>query len=417
MKRIRLLMCLLVLLALPTTVMAACSCGDYEHVRSRYTYAQRDSKYHWRTTYWTFKCSTCGDTYEEQWNTDYFAHEFSGNKCTLCGYTRSGGSSTTSCNHNDSSYHVSTPFGSLGYSKNTSTTHYVERHYKITCKVCGKVIDSDYVGRTTESHSFNSTGKCTKCGYNKGGSTRATATPKPNTQTNGFQVENTYSASEGKTTIRWNSNYDGSFEVRAYQVGFENVEWCSYIGNTTNKFITTQRLVPGTSYYIVVTDALGRQARKYFLVPSAGSFQDGKLKATSITVDISYRRKEIKDAYRDAQSIPALYASEIQAEVDGLMSKAASYGLYYNINYGKLAYGRNYNTLIVFRDSNGFVVPEEVWEDKEYSADYVGHHWYCTGMGFFYALNQAYGYIPSGEYYVDLYWDGMLVNTSSFQVH
>ena len=50
-------------------------------------------------------CDSCGDTYAEQVNYDYFEpHTFSNNRCTQCGYTKAGSSSGGSSSWSSSSY-------------------------------------------------------------------------------------------------------------------------------------------------------------------------------------------------------------------------------------------------------------------------------------------------------------------------
>lgn len=420
MKKTLRLICLLVALLTAmtmTTAMAACGHDDLTapfEAGTRETYKQYSSTHH--EVHWAskFVCRTCGDSFWMDWSMEWFPHEFSGNKCTKCGYTR-GGSSSTTCNHNDSSYHESTPVGSVGYATYTASSHYVERHYKITCKVCGKVIDSDYIGHTPEAHSFNTSGKCTKCGYSRGGSTQATATPRPSSSSsNSFYVKTDVRFSGGQTTIQWvDTSYNGSYEVRAYLVGYEDVVWSSYLGSTSSKALTSGDLVPGQSYQIVVKRSTGAEARAIVTIPAASAFADGKLSAASVKVSIEFRYRQPGDTYQEARYTASLNAATIQRRVRrGVDVADNEYGLYYKVDPPSLSHERTYYTMIVIRDPYGYT--QSFHNDETTYLTDGFHYWYCVGEGYWYGLHQAYGYIPSGTYYVDLYWDGMLVNTTPF---
>ena len=157
----------------------ACSHERQDITNSRFTYEPipGDSVRHLTTCYNTWFCLDCGKItlYDEGWYSQEECHDYNTNgKCVLCGYKNST-TPSGSCNHVN---HNSTPVGNIEYNQiwGDNTNHEVERHYKITCSDCGKMIDDDYIGKTTEKHSFDWYGDCTKCGYTKSGASSPSAT-------------------------------------------------------------------------------------------------------------------------------------------------------------------------------------------------------------------------------------------------
>ena len=418
-----LLSLVLILAVFPTNSAMAGREEDCQHFlnqgRTYKTYGIVDAYSHVEWTWETYYCPYCDVLFESMaWYvaSENQGHTFSNNKCTLCGYKKASASSG-SCNHVD---HNSTPFGDIEYTQiwGDSTNHQVERHYKITCSDCGKVIDDNYVGTTTEKHDFDWYGECFKCGYTESGYSyaTATATPKPSSSSNSdFYVRPTVSFVEGTTKISWvDGKNNGPYEVIYWQTGCGG-SMDNAIPNVNGKSVTTSRMVPGCSYAIAVRNSKGNYTDTVNVtIPSASTFVDGKLQASSIKVDIEYRTRKSYQADMDAQKVSILYASDIEDGLDG----NTRYGLRYTINLPQLAKERTYHTMIVFRDTYGATHTEyyEVYTYPRYANSTGYTYWYCLGEDFFYRLNYVHNGIPTGTYYVDLYWDGMLVNTTPFYV-
>ena len=74
----------------------------------------------------------------------------------------------------------------------------------------------------------------------------------------------------------------------------------------------------------------------------------------------------------------------------------------------------------VFRAPNGFKLAENhgeiTYNDFNNNKGGSYYYWYCSGETFFQRLLSTCGTIPAGTYYVDLYWDGMFVQSKSFVV-
>lgn len=177
---------------------------------------------------------------------------------------------------------------------------------------------------------------------------------------------------------------------------------------------TYDGIAPGHYYTIFVEDANGEEISQDFKPAKVEDFSDGALSGSSIKVSTEYRRIDPGQEATEAKEIGKFSASEMESGI----AKGYSYGLYYRIDMPQLSRDRSYETMIVFTAPNGYV-QTAVHKNVTYPRYNNGkgyHFWYCTGDAFFAELNRNNGGIPSGTYTVDLYWDGMLVNTSSFSV-
>ena len=187
------------------------------------------------------------------------------------------------------------------------------------------------------------------------------------------------------------------------------------------KQVTIAYLVPGCTYRFIVYASANYNyitlVDEYITVPATSTFVDGKLSASAIKTTISFRCKTAYTHDSTATSVDYFSASEIRNAYEPQNKK--HYGIKYEITYPKLATTRTYNTMIVYRCPNGYCHAYGEG-DEEYTAfAYSGGRkwWHIHGFGLWNRLLNDCGYIPSGTYYVDLYWDGMLVNTNSFRVY
>ena len=88
----------------------------------------------------------------------------------------------------------------------------------------------------------------------------------------------------------------------------------------------------------------------------------------------------------------------------------------YEINYSKLAYSHTYFTQIAITAPNGYTECE-VYYDLPYKSEYTSNNWYMLGDWTFKKIYNENSTIPPGTWKVDLYWDGMHVNQSTFNVY
>ncbi|MGN0762819.1 MAG: hypothetical protein ACI4MK_05505 [Aristaeellaceae bacterium] len=257
----------------------------------------------------------------------------------------------------------------------------------------------------------------------------APATPKTtsgSTSSRTFDINPGITADSGRFTITW----EDSANAAPYQLKYQYVDesatatQCNFWASTSEKDSTTSSksytflyLIPGKTYKFTVTDCNGAKTSRVMTLPTPSSFVDGKLKASSIKVSLEYRYMESGMSYQDAKSLSRLNATEMMTN---MTNSGHRYGLYYRINLPQLATSREFFTSIVFYAPNGFAEAETAG-DVSYSsfnnASGSYRYWYCAGASFFDHLYEKNGIIPTGTYRVELYWDGMLVNTTTFTVN
>lgn len=161
MKKLWALICILMFVFPVSIASAACAHENWTGVGDAgayYEYAQFTDTHHWRTVTFEFICLDCGYSYWEQWNTDYFPHEFAGDTCTLCGYTRG---QVIVCTHGgwcDGEYWDA-------YEKYSDTKHIKITNVDWKCLSCGDEWTEEK-SRVQEAHEFSGN-KCTLCGYNR----------------------------------------------------------------------------------------------------------------------------------------------------------------------------------------------------------------------------------------------------------
>ena len=233
-----------------------------------------------------------------------------------------------------------------------------------------------------------------------------------------FELDSTVISNNGRVTVSWTDSANNSPYTVAYQyVGNSNVAQPRYwaggneAGSTTySKSFTIDKLIPGNSYRILVTDCNGMSIHHIYELPTPSTFVDVKLKASSIEVQILLRQKDSSASYSTASSIDVLRASDI---ISNRGNK--EYGFRYDINYPKLAYSRRYFTQVAITAPNGYLECE-LGSDIQLETECSGVYWDMLGSWTFKRIYDENSLIPTGTWKVDLYWDGMHVNQSSFNV-
>ena len=243
----------------------------------------------------------------------------------------------------------------------------------------------------------------------------ATPTPKPTaTPQRVFRLNSTVKTDKGRVTISWeDSENNYPYSVSYVYVGKSNAVQSRYEvseGETYSKTITTGDLIPGKTYLIEVKDCNGTSISHTYSLPTPSTFVDGLLKASSIKVKIAPRQKNDSASDKTASSISALRAVDIIADIG-----EKEYGFRYSMDYPKLAHSRNYYTQIAITAPNDYLECE-LSENVEYGAKYSGRYYYMLGDWTFWRIYYENSSIPKGTWKVDLYWDGMHVNQSTFEV-
>ena len=233
-----------------------------------------------------------------------------------------------------------------------------------------------------------------------------------------FELSSNISMNKGHATVSWTDTANNSPYEVAYQcVGKDGVSHPSYwaggdqLSSTTHaKSFTIDELIPGKTYKIMVTDCNGRVITRNYTIPSVSTFVDGKLPASSINITIQPRSKSYGVSDSSANSISTLRASDIMSN-----RYSKEYGFRYEIEYPQLAYSRTYFTQVAIIAPNGYTECE-IHNTIEYGREYSGHYWHMVGDWTFQKMYEYNSSIPSGTWTVELYWDGMFVNRSTFTV-
>lgn len=160
MKKFLSMICALMLLSCGSTASAACSHDNVTNPGDAgvyYEYKQYSDTYHYQSVDMEFICLDCGYSYIMGWiKDDLLPHQFSGNTCTKCGYTRSD---SAECEH--------TTVEEYWYTYYSWEDEYMHRQYQACdscCSSCGEIIPVGDMPSNPEPHTFNNN-KCTLCGY------------------------------------------------------------------------------------------------------------------------------------------------------------------------------------------------------------------------------------------------------------
>ncbi len=235
----------------------------------------------------------------------------------------------------------------------------------------------------------------------------------------GVEISDQVEVSSSGVFVRWTDSGDnGPYRV-AYQYADGESEqdfyWAGgseYDSTTKRDFFLISDMIPGHNYNIKVKDKNGAVATKTVYIPSLGYFIDGKLEDNSMTVTIDPRFKTARDVSdRNAKKLNNFNAAEMMRNLrDGY-----EYGLYYKIKYPSLAYDRTYTMLMAMFAPDDFVVTVAKGTlDLENRYSWI--YWDFVGENFFTRLYDLKGFIPTGTYRIEMYWDGMLVNRKEFKI-
>jgi len=287
-----------------------------------------------------------------------------------------------------------------------------------SCSICGGDGYCDICGGSGYISSLNKNcvcnyGKCPIC---------STSSYLSSSSSRTFELNSRLSGYNGRYTVSWtDSKNAGPYEVgRTYSSrsgsaaqGYFYANSGSSDSTTYGNSLTIDYLIPGETYIIDVIDNNGVKIQRTYTVPYADSFVDGRLKASS--VDITIKPSKYNASTGKVVNISELNANEIMTGID----IGNAYGLNYRIDFPRLATDREFFTQIAFFAPNGFCHTE--YADSTSFSSFSNasgsyYYWNILGDNFFSHMYNKNGYVPTGEYRVELYWDGMHVNTSTFRV-
>ncbi len=220
----------------------------------------------------------------------------------------------------------------------------------------------------------------------------------------------------GRTTIRWDvtGNDPGTFQVMVQPVDNGPAkQTVRDVGTTRSKSITTTECIPGKSYEITLKDGAGEVLdRQVFRMDEPITFEDGKLKNTSVKISMEFRQTNDGSKYSKIKSLKS------QDIFDGFLAQGPYYGIKYTMKMPQLAKQRSFFVTLVFEAPNGYLFVEQA-TDVTFDRVNKGYQtlwWNLAGYKFFMDLLMNTFEIPVGEYKIHLYWDGMWMNTSTFRV-
>lgn len=232
-----------------------------------------------------------------------------------------------------------------------------------------------------------------------------------------FEINDTFRMNKGRVTVSWTDSEDAfPYSVYFLPIGSGEALQSSYWGNgsweestTEAKELTLKYLVPGLQYRVCVMDCNDLVVRREFIIPEAPVFSKGYITKKSIGARLAFRQKNDSADADTAIQVNNLRASDIIRD-----RGIKEYGFLYTVNYPSSA-AASYFTQIVITAPNGFT-------DCEFArdVDYRGYGswcWYILGNKTFKGIYGMNSDIPTGSWKVDLYWDGMHVNESTFQVY
>ena len=234
-----------------------------------------------------------------------------------------------------------------------------------------------------------------------------------------ISVSDKITYSKGLTTVTWtdsgnNAPYSVAFRCldgSAKQSGF----WAGgneYSSTTRSKSFTIDQLIPGHSYEISVYDNNDNVGTGTVSIPAANKFRDDNFTAGKVDVDISYRYVNESGSKKTAGVF-------VLDQMKPYLNKSSGgCALYYQAIFPGTSETKTYLLQIAITAPNGYIETVVCDHDMTINKSTYGYrfYWDCIGTGFFNNLMEKNGSIPVGDYKVELYMDGMLVNASTFKV-
>ena len=223
-------------------------------------------------------------------------------------------------------------------------------------------------------------------------------------------------SSLGLVTVYWEDDAAAEPYTVLYQyVGASQDPQPSFIEeNIEGAACTLRYLVPGGDYLITVINSQGNSGEAVITLPPAQPFADGKLSARRITLDA----EPCSRPRSDPPSTNLRHGVRLNSVQMTESMEKTEYGMQISLAYPELGKDRAYETLFVFRAPGGFTFvynPGSV----VYHAHKVNQtliRWSFMGEEFFETLQDTLGMIPTGEYTVTCYLDGMEAAADTFTV-
>ena len=232
-------------------------------------------------------------------------------------------------------------------------------------------------------------------------------------------VSSSVSYDKGRTTVTWTDpeNHgpykvayecaDGSAQQTGFWAGGSEAESIAY-----GKSFTIESLIPGHSYEIRVYDSEDHVGKTNVTIPAAKSFKDNNFKASAVDVEISYRYVT-EDG---SQKITSVFILDQMTPY--LNRSSGGCALYYQVIFPGTEETKTYLMQLAVTAPNGYA-EMIVWDDAmKITKSKHGYRfwWDCIGTSYFNNLVEKNGSVPTGDYKVELFMDGMLVHAGTFKV-
>ena len=238
----------------------------------------------------------------------------------------------------------------------------------------------------------------------------ATAAPAAATITaTGLEITGVQNEGRGAYTVAWTDNGMGPYNVYYHQRFTDDVEadWGDERG--TGRWIDAEsidatswmlwQLIPGTDYWITVSDSTGAETVYAYTTPEAGVC-DLNMSVSSIP------RKLADGVYTDLTSFSA---AELNA------SYTEEYGLYMDVYYDNPAAETLVAAQFVMTLPDGVTFCEYAFDLNLFPQGST--YWECYDLDWAFAnIKRWYGEVPQGVYCMDLYVEGNYATTAVFLV-
>lgn len=245
-------------------------------------------------------------------------------------------------------------------------------------------------------------------------SPKPTATPVPRD----YALSSKVTVKNGKTTVTWTDSenlgpyqlayecVNGSAKQSSYWAGANEKEY-----TVSAKKFTFNQLVPGYKYIIKLYDSKLNYTSTVITVPYGGTYKSNGITSNSVKVTITPKYRNEKGTMFSAKELDA------DNMVSYLEKGTRFYGVRYEFTIPKLTSTLNCFVQIVISGPNGFteleMFSQETFDTRSDSRKY----WLTlAGDRYFQNMYEKNGSIASGTYTIEMYWDGLLVNSSTFNV-